>query len=470
MDYTSTRGRAPAVDFGEVTLAGLAPDGGLYVPATAPRLDENDLARLRTLDYAGVAADIIGRFAGPAHADLVAKVCREAYTADVFGSPEIAPLTTLDERLHLLELSNGPTLAFKDMAMQFLGRLFDELLDADDDWLTVLGATSGDTGSAAEHAVAGRDRVGIVMLSPWQRVSPFQAAQMYSIDEPNVLNLAIEGVFDEAQDLVKEITGDAGFKARHHIGAMNSINWSRIAAQIVYYVWGWLRVSNDGGPVTFSVPTGNFGNIYAGLVAQRMGLPLRFVLATNENDVLAEFFATGRYRVRANDEVQATSSPSMDIAKASNFERFVHDAVEDASTVARLWEALAATGSFELDGTDAWERIRARRIVAGSSSHAERLETIRAISGRHDRLVDPHTADGITVGLRLADPDVPLVCLETAQPAKFEATIVEAIGRAPDRPQHLVGLEDRSQIVDVVPVDAAMIRDRIERFTTAWRA
>lgn len=469
MNYVSTRGGSPPVDFAAVTLAGLAPDGGLYVPETVPRFTPDDLAGLASLGYAAVAADVIGRFAGPEHRSVVTRVCEEAYTEDVFATSAIAPLCTLADGFHLLELSNGPTLAFKDMAMQFLARLFDELLSAGDDHLTVLGATSGDTGSAAEHAVVGRHRVGIVMLSPWQRVSPFQAAQMFTLDEPNVVNLAIEGVFDEAQDLVKEVSADAAFKTRHHLGAMNSINWARVAAQVVYYVWGWLRANARGGPVTFSVPTGNFGNIYAGLVAQRMGLPLRFVLATNENDVLAEFFATGRYRVRTNDEVQATSSPSMDIAKASNFERFVHDAVGDADAVARLWDELAATGSFDLAGTEAWTHMQDRHIVAGSSSHADRLATIRDVAAAHGRIVDPHTADGITVAKRLADPDVPLVCLETAQPAKFEATIIEALGRAPDRPEHLAGLEDRPQFVDVVPASADVVRDRIERFTARWR-
>lgn len=469
MQYTSTRAGAAGADFAAVTLEGLAPDGGLYVPVSVPRLEESDIARLRTLDYAGVAADIIGRFAGPEHAAMVGRVCDDAYTPEVFGSAAIAPLTTLEDGLHILELSNGPTLAFKDMAMQFLGRLFDELLAEDDQWLTVLGATSGDTGSAAEAAVIGLHRVGIVMLSPWKRVSPFQAAQMYTIDEPNILNLAIEGVFDEAQDLVKAITGDASFKARHHLGAMNSINWSRIAAQIVYYVWGWLRASRDGGPVTFSVPTGNFGNIYAGLVAQRMGLPLRFVLATNENDVLAEFFATGTYRVRANDEVAATSSPSMDIAKASNFERLIHDAVGDPATVADLWHRLDTTSSFDLSGTPVWDRIGERHIVAGSSTHADRLTTIADVHDRYGRIIDPHTADGVKVGRELADPAVPLVCLETAQPTKFEATIREALGSVPPRPDRLAGLEDRPQRVDVVPATADVVRAKIEAFTTSWR-
>ncbi|NIO59392.1 MAG: threonine synthase, partial [Acidobacteria bacterium] len=216
-------------------------------------------------------------------------------------------------------------------------------------------------------------------------------------------------------------------------------------------------------------PTGNFGNIYAGLVAQRMGLPLRFVLATNENDVLAEFFATGRYRIRANDEVAATSSPSMDIAKASNFERLVHDAVGDATTLAKLWRRLGSAGSFDLGGTPAWDRIRERHIAAGSSTHADRLATIADVHNRYGRIIDPHTADGVKVGRELADPSLPLVCLETAQPTKFEATIREALGHVPARPGHLVGLENRTQVVDVVPAAPDVVRERIESFTTSWR-
>lgn len=469
MDYISTRGQSPAASFAEVTLAGLAPDGGLYVPASVPSLGPGDLSRMRAMSYADVAADVIGRFVDPGMRPVIDRVCADAYRAEGFGSDEIAPVTTLEPGLHLLHLSNGPTLAFKDMAMQFLGRLFDELLDEADDYLTVLGATSGDTGSAAEHAVVGRDRVGIVMLSPRGRVSPFQAAQMYTLDEPNILNVAIEGVFDEAQDLVKTVTGDADFKTAHHIGAMNSINWARVAAQIVYYVWGYLRVAQNGEPVTFGVPTGNFGNIYAGLVAQRMGLPLQFVLATNENDVLAEFFTTGRYRVRSKNEVEATSSPSMDIAKASNFERFVHDAADDASQVAGLWADVDERGGFDLSGTTLWDRIRKRTIVAGSSTHAERLDTIREIDARYGRIVDPHTADGLNVGRRMAPEGTPLVCLETALPTKFEATIVEALGRTPDRPTGFDGLEERPHHVEVMAPDAASLRARIEGFVADWR-
>ena len=451
-------------------MAGLAADGGLYVPVEVPPLALADLDRLRSMSYAELATEVICAFADDIPRDVIARVCSAAYSMEVFGSSEVAPLTELDKNLYLLHLSNGPTIAFKDMAMQFLARLFDEILAEDESRLTVLGATSGDTGSSAEHAMKGRDRVGIVMLSPWQRMSPFQAAQMYTLDEPNIVNLAIDGVFDQAQDLVKDINGDARFKKHHNLGAVNSINWARIATQIVYYVWAFLEVSPAGHPVTFSVPTGNFGNIYAGLVAQRMGLPLRFVLATNENDVLAEFFETGRYRVRGKDEVAATSSPSMDIAKASNFERFVHDVTGDSDELLRLWKELATTGGFELSGSPVWEAVRRRDVTAGSSSHADRLATIAEVSARYGRIIDPHTADGLFVGRGLATPGIPLVCLETALATKFETTIREALGRVPARSEQFVGLEAAQHHVTVIPADAVAVRDHIERFTDTWRS
>ena len=322
MRYLSTRGGAQPQRFSDILLEGLAPDGGLYVPETYPKAD---LGAWRSLGYAGLAAAILRQFMDdvPGLEALVART----YTREVFGSEDIAPLKTLEPGLHLLGLSNGPTLAFKDMALQLLGHLFEQVLHRRGQTLNILGATSGDTGSAAEHAMRGKRGVNVFMLSPHGRMSAFQAAQMYALQDANIHNLAVEGVFDDCQDLVKQVNADAAFKARYRIGAVNSINWARVAAQVVYYFWGYFRATRgDAEQVDFAVPSGNFGNIHAGYVARSMGLPVaRLVLATNENDVLDEFFRTGRYRVRR--AAVATSSPSMDISKASNFERYAFDLV-----------------------------------------------------------------------------------------------------------------------------------------------
>jgi threonine synthase len=299
------------------------------------------------------------------------------------------------------------------------------------------------------------------MLSPHGRMSPFQQAQMFALDDPHIHNLAIEGTFDDCQDLVKAIAGDAAFKGRYRLGAVNSINWARVAAQVVYYFKGWLAASaRDPRPVTFAVPSGNFGNILAAHVARRMGLPIaRLILATNENDVLHEFFRTGRYRPRSAAETHATSSPSMDISRASNFERFVFDMVgRDASWLRALWDALARDGGFDLAGTPAWETVQASGFVSGRSSHADRLATIRDVDGRHGVLIDPHTADGVHVGRQLRTADEQLVCVETALPAKFAATIREAVGRDAPRPPAFADLESRPQKRTVLPADAGRVK------------
>lgn len=463
VEYVSTRGGVDATSFADAMIEGLAPDGGLYVPAQLPTIDGDEFRAWADLSYPDLAAELMIRFAPDMNADTIKRCCHEAYSQDVFGTGEVAPLAPLGDDTWLLRLSNGPTLAFKDMAMQLLGRLFDAELEQRSRTLLVLGATSGDTGSSAEHAMIGRHNVGVVMLSPWQRVSRFQAAQMYSLDEPNIVNLAIEGVFDEAQDLVKEVNADAGFKAQHGVGAVNSINWARVAAQVVYYVWGYLRLAPElDRRVQFVVPTGNFGNIYAGMTARSLGLDIRFILATNENDVLDEFFRTGRYRVRPNDAVAETSSPSMDIAKASNFERFVYDLHQgDGAVVAALWEQLDASGEFDLSRNAAFSEL-GDWVVSGASSHAMRLQTIRRVAVETGRVIDPHTADGIHVGRELRDPELPLVCLETALPTKFEATIVEALGQPPPRPKRFAGIEDRPQQVTVIPAEVSAVKSAIE--------
>ena len=456
MDYVSTRGEAPPRRFSDILLEGLAPDGGLYVPERVP---EADLSSLRGRSYPDLALAILSRFMDdvPGLEALV----RATYTAKVFGSDDITPLRTLEPGLHLLGLSNGPTLAFKDIALQLLGGLFEQKLRSDDLTLNILGATSGDTGSAAEYAMRGKQRIQVFMLSPHRRMSAFQRAQMFSLQQANIHNLAVEGTFDDCQDMVKAVNADAAFKARQRIGAVNSINWARVAAQVVYYFKGYFAATQkDAQQVSFAVPSGNFGNIYAGYVARRMGLPIkRLILASNENDVLHEFFRSGRYRVRR--AVKETSSPSMDISKASNFERYVFDLVGgDGARLRELWRRLERDGEFDLSAFS--REVRASGFVSGKSTHAERLSTIRKTFEHYGTIIDPHTADGVKVGLEHREPLVPLICLETALPAKFAETIREALGREPQRPAELAGLEKLPQRFKVIPKDLAMLKRIIE--------
>jgi threonine synthase len=387
------------------------------------------------------------------------------YTAQVFGTPEITPLRKLEPNLHILGLSNGPTLAFKDIAMQLIGHLFEQVLEKQDRALNVLGATSGDTGSAAEHALKGKARINVFMLSPHGRMSPFQRAQMYSLKDKNIFNIAIKGMFDDCQDVVKEVASDIEFKRLHNLGAVNSINWARIMAQVVYYFKGYFAAtqSNDE-QVSFAVPSGNFGNIFAGYVAKRMGLPIRrLVLATNENDVLDEFFRTGRYRPRKAADTHATSSPSMDISKASNFERFIWDAVDgDGDKVAWLWRQLDEEGGFDLSTDKAWEKIEEDSgFASGRSTHEDRIKTIRLVKEKYGQVIDPHTADGVKIAMRLREARYPMICLETAQPAKFDATIVEALGEHAPRPAGYEGIEKLPQRVTVMKADSHRVKEYI---------
>ena len=463
MNYVSTRGawdRDPQ-PFSAILLEGLAPDGGLALPRAYPVLAAAELAALRSLSYAELAFAILSRYVGDIPpADLKALIDR-TYTAEVFGSAAITPVTALEPGLHLLHVSNGPTLAFKDIALQLLGNLFEYVLAARGERLNILGATSGDTGSSAEYAMRGKRGLTVFMLSPFGRMSPFQQAQMFSLPDANIHNLAIDGVFDDCQDIVKAVSADAAFKTRWQIGTVNSINWARVAAQIVYYFKGYFAVAaRDGDPVDFAVPSGNFGNILAGHVARRMGLPIRrLVLATNENDVLDEFFRTGRYRVRASAETHATSSPSMDISKASNFERYVYDLVDrDAAVVRDLWRQVDRDGGFDLSETPYWPRVAASGFVSGRSTHADRIATIRDVHARDGVVVDPHTADGIKVARERRESGVPMVCIETALPAKFAATIHEALGRDPERPAAFADLESRPQRSTRMPADVDRIK------------
>jgi threonine synthase len=469
--FVSPRGAwaANPQPFRAILLEGLALDGGLAVPESYPRFSAAELDAMRGLDYRGLALAVLSRFFDDIPAVDLKRLIDATYTKAAFGSDEIVPLSTLAPGLHLLHASNGPTLAFKDIALQLLGRLFEHVLGQTQSTLNILGATSGDTGSSAEHALLGRRGVRVFMLSPHGRMSPFQQAQMYSLLDPAIHNLAIEGSFDDCQDIVKAVSGDAEFKRRYRIGAVNSINWARVAAQVVYYFKGcFAATSHAGEAVQFAVPSGNFGNILAAHVARAMGLPIaRLVLATNENDVLDEFFRTGRYRPRSTAETRATSSPSMDISKASNFERFVFDVVgRDARAFRSLWDSLARDGEIDFAATPWWPKVQQAGIVSGRSTHAERVATIRELHERYGVVIDPHTADGVKVGREQALPGVPLVCVETALPAKFAATIREAIGRDPERPAAFVGLEERPQRCEVLPPDV----ERVKAYVAAHAA
>jgi threonine synthase len=456
--YVSTRGGAPGRRFTEILLEGLAPDGGLYVPEEFPRAD---LGAWRTLPYAELAFQVLAKFIDDIP-ELKALVKR-AYSARRFGGDEITPLKTLEPGLHLLGLANGPTLAFKDIALQLLGELFEHVLEQRGQSLNILGATSGDTGSAAEYAMRGKRAIRVFMLSPHKRMSAFQRAQMYSLQEANIHNLAVKGVFDDCQDVVKKVNADAAYKAQHRIGAVNSINWARVAAQVVYYFKGYFAATKvNNQPVAFAVPSGNFGNIYAGHVARQMGLPVKnLVLASNENDVLDQFFKTGRYKIRR--KVKQTTSPSMDISKASNFERYVFDLVgRDPSRVKDLWRRLEgsneAEGEFDLSHSPYWPRVAQSGFVSGKSTHADRISTIRMIFEKYGVMIDPHTADGVKVGLEHREPGVPLICLETALPAKFADTLRAALGREPQRPAEFSDLERLPQRFTVIEPDAEAVK------------
>lgn len=348
--------------------------------------------------------------------------------------------------------------------MQLLGNLFEYVLTKVGQETNILGATSGDTGSAAEYAMRSKQGIRVFMLSPHQKMSRFQTAQMFSLQDQNIFNIAVKGVFDDAQDIVKAVSNDSAFKAKHKIGAVNSINWARVAAQVVYYFKGYFAVTRSNSEqVSFAVPSGNFGNVCAGHIARMMGLPVKkLVVATNENDVLDEFFKTGVYRPRGSASTYHTSSPSMDISKASNFERFVFDLVErDAAKMRELWNKVDTGGSFDLNEGGYFAKVANYGFVSGSSNHANRMQTIRWAHEQYGVTIDTHTADGLKVALEYREPDVPMVVLETALPAKFEDAIVEALGQKPERPADLVGLEDLPQRFEVMATDVAAIKQFI---------
>ena len=467
MQYLSTRGHPERKRFCEILLEGLAPDGGLYLPESYPQVSDVTLSWWRTVyhtqGYAALAFEILSLYIDDIPAADLRAICEKTYTAEVFGTGEIVPLRHLEDGLWLEALSNGPTLAFKDMAMQLLGNLFEYELARRGEELNILGATSGDTGSAAEYAMRGKKGVRVFMTSPFGRMSAFQQAQMFSLMDANIYNIAVKGVFDDCQDMVKAVSNDLAFKRKYKIGTVNSINWARLLAQVVYYFAGYIQATEaNSQKVSFTVPSGNFGNVCAGHVARMMGLPIdQLVVATNENDVLDEFFRTGVYRVRGSADTHETSSPSMDISKASNFERFVFDLLgRDGARTADLFGAqLAKSGRFDLSGDAAFVHCAERYgFISGKSTHADRLSTIRDTWDRHGVMIDTHTADGVKVALEKRKPGVPMLVLETALPIKFAETIVEALGREPDRPAKFVGIEDLPKRVQVMDADVDAIK------------
>ena len=473
MRYVSTRALPGDTSgrkrFCEILLEGLAPDGGLYLPERYPQVDKATLATWRDLPYADLAFEILSLYIDDIPATDLKAICAKTYTEEVFGSKEIVPLRRLESGLYLEALSNGPTLAFKDLAMQLLGNLLVYELARRGEELNILGATSGDTGSAAEYAMRSKKGVRVFMLSPNGRMSPFQQAQMFSLQDENIHNIAIDGVFDDCQDIVKAVSNDLTFKRENRIGTVNSINWARLMAQVVYYFAGYFEATRgEGSPipssatVSFTVPSGNFGNVCAGHVARMMGLPIdKLVVATNENDVLDEFFRTGVYRVRSGADTHETSSPSMDISKASNFERFVFDLLgrDGAKTRSLFHEQLSSQGSFDLGADPAFAlAVQHYGFFSGKSTHADRLATIRDTYRRFGTMIDTHTADGVKVARENVQPGVPMIVLETALPIKFAATIVEALGQTPPRPARFEGIEALPKRVKLLPAEAAAIK------------
>lgn len=479
MQYISTRGQSPKQSFLQILLGGLAPDGGLYLPEKYPTITRAQLDQWRGLSYADLAFEILSLYCDDIPPDDLRALTLKTYTQQVYcngrqtdQASDITPIHWLGKEggteIGLLSLSNGPTLAFKDMAMQLLGNLFEYALDKAGQELNILGATSGDTGSAAEYAMRGKKGIRVFMLSPFGKMSSFQSAQMYSLQDENIYNIAVHGVFDDAQDIVKAVSNDATFKAQQKIGTVNSINWARVVAQVVYYFQGYLLATKTSDEkISFCVPSGNFGNVCAGHIARMMGLPIdNLVVATNENDVLDEFFKTGIYRARKSSETFHTSSPSMDISKASNFERFVFDWLgRDGARVAKLFADVEKFGGFDLSHDQDRNKISQFGFVSGKSTHANRLATIKDIASQYQVVIDTHTADGVKVGREYLKPGVKMLVLETALPIKFSETIQEALGVAPSRPASFDGIEQLSQRVVEMPADVNEIKKFVVEHT-----
>ena len=463
MRYVSTRGAAPAVGFAHALLAGLAPDGGLYVPEAWPAFTTEELAGFAGRPYAQVAAEVLALFAGD---DLpravIDRLCAEAYAT--FAHPAVTPLKALDDGLWLLELFHGPTLAFKDVAMQLLARLYDHILERERRTLTVVCATSGDTGGAAVEAFRGAARARIVVLFPEGRISEVQRRFMTTTGQPNVACVAVDGSFDDCQAVVKALFADPDFRDEVQLSGVNSINWARIVAQSVYYITAAVALGAPARKVGFAVPTGNFGDAFAGYVAMKLGLPIeRLVVATNSNDILARAFATGRY---AKGEVVATQSPAMDIQVASNFERLYYEAVGcDGTETRRAFETFARTGAMDLP-REAFEPLKAL-FTGVAVDEAETGRTIGETFVATGELIDPHTAVGVAAARRTGRTGAPLVVLSTAHPAKFPEAVEAAIGRQPALHPRAAGLYDRPERIDRLAPQVEAAKTYIRAFLAA---
>jgi len=461
MRYISTRGGISPIAFKPAVMMGLATDGGLLLPEVLPEVDPGTLNRWQSYSFQQLASEIYRLFITDIPVDQLDKLISRSYAS--FSHPEITPLVKKGD-IFIMELFHGPTLAFKDVALQFLGNVFAYILQETGSKMNIIGATSGDTGSAAIYGVRGKERINIFILHPYKRVSPIQELQMTTVIDPNVFNLAIRGTFDDGQAIVKAIFNDIPFKNKFHLGAVNSINWARILAQVVYYVYAWFKIKSETGDesIDFSVPTGNFGDIFAGYIARNIlpqGAIRKLILATNENNLLTRFVTRGDYSVST---VVATSSPSMDIQVASNFERYLYYLYDcDPDRTRKDFEQFAQSGklSFKADLL----RTIQRDFASKSVTEAETLGTIKEFYQEHDYLLDPHTAVGVKAAQECSEAGVPVVCLATAHPAKFGAAVTEAIGKPPDLPPALKDLTERESRCEVLDPDVKAVQDYIAR-------
>lgn len=457
MRYKSTRGSVSDISFTDAVMMGLATDGGLLLPEYIPTISKQELAQFRSMKYPEIAYSIIKRFVGDDIPETELKeLIQRSYNN--FTHPEITPVQRHGD-VHILELFHGPTLAFKDVALQFLGNLFEYLLKQRKSHMNIIGATSGDTGSAAIYGVKGKENINIFILHPEGRVSPIQELQMTTVTDPNVFNLAIGGNFDDGQRIVKEIFGDLEFKQKYALGAVNSINWARVLAQTVYYFYAWSRTtSDDDAYVDFAVPTGNFGDIFAGYMAKEMGLRVnQLVLATNENNILSRFVAKGDYSI---DKVVETLSPSMDIQLASNFERYLYYLLDgDSTALVQMMDDFKTTKAITF--TQAQQQQVRSDFSTMTVNTAATLETIESFYRATEYILDPHTAVGVCAGNNLRSDSIPMICLATAHPAKFPAAVQRAINIEPPRPDSLHNIEERARRCTKISADTQRIKDYI---------
>jgi threonine synthase len=459
MQYQSTRGQVKGLTFKNAVMMGLADDGGLLLPESIPQLSSGDLEALSKLAYPELAFQILSYYISDIPAADLKGLIKRSYAS--FTHPEVTPVVKQDG-LYILELFHGPTLAFKDVALQLLGNLFEYLLNERQEKLNIIGATSGDTGSAAIYGVRGKQNIRIFILHPHGKVSPIQELQMTTVTDSNIFNIAIEGTFDDGQRIVKEIFGDIAFKQQHALGAVNSINWARVLAQVVYYFYAWGRVNRETGAqqVSFSVPTGNFGDIFAGYIAKQMGLPIeKLILATNRNNILTRFVNDNDYSI---GEVHPTPSPSMDIQIASNFERYLYYLLDqDSERLTTTMQEFAKTGKLAVNND---EFSRVREIYCSTSvDNQQTIETIRNFHQATGYTLDPHTATGVYAARQLAKQDTPVICLATAHPAKFGDAVIKATGLGPEMPASLSGIENRERCCERLAADTQVIKDYLER-------